>query len=137
MEHVSDVAFLMPVQMSGSTWMGEGETERSTSATGGSSSRCVVKQPAHAGGRVGEGPACVCVCVGDAPRWCLPAEASTFPHVNVLLAASCYWKQLQTPFQALSGTRVCVSVWPLGGPALSRSRHLERCVCALPRPGEK
>lgn len=37
MEHVFDVAFLMPVQMSRNTWMGEGEVERSTSATGGNS----------------------------------------------------------------------------------------------------
>lgn len=45
-EHVFDVAFLMPVQMSRNTWMGEGEVERSTSATGGSS---VVKELAHTG----------------------------------------------------------------------------------------
>lgn len=54
-EHVFDVAFLMPVQMSRSTWMGEGEVERSTSVTGGSSSRSVVKELAHTGGGRGRG----------------------------------------------------------------------------------
>lgn len=90
MEHVFDVAFLMPVQMSRNTWMGEGEVERSTSATGGSS---VVKELAHTGAaRGGAGPGAGPAC--DTGRWRLPAEVSTFPHVNVLLALSCYCKQL-------------------------------------------
>lgn len=54
-EHVFDVAFLMPVQMSRNTWRGEGDVERSTSATGGSSSRSVVKELAHTGAARGGG----------------------------------------------------------------------------------
>lgn len=126
-EHVFDVAFLMPVQMSGNTWMGEGGC--------GAKHLCnsVVKEPSLAGSvgggeeGVGAGPAC------DIRRWRLPAEDSTFPHVNVLLAVLCYWKQLQTERRRRKRLLRLVpgagAATPDPGPARANAPVLSHAMC--------
>lgn len=61
------------------------------------------------------GPAC------DIRRWRLPAEDSTFPHVNALLAVLCCWKQLRIKASPLGPHPPDPGPTPANAPVLSHA----------------